>query len=64
MADAQHTSSTSVSVHDFWASKLNYNSCSSLAILLLDVFTTNAGRLGVSQTLNITYHAPALPYAS
>jgi hypothetical protein len=37
-------------------------SCSTLAIMLLDKSMGGPGRLGVSQSLNITYHAPALPF--
>lgn len=34
-----------------------------MPIALLNLATTGTGDLGVSQSLNILYHAPAVPYA-
>lgn len=38
-------------------------SCSSMPIALLNLATTGKGDLGVSQSLNIIYHAPAVTFA-
>ncbi|KAN0097148.1 HotDog domain containing protein [Tylopilus felleus] len=42
-------------------SALLIDNCSSMPIALLNLATTGTGDLGVSQSLNILYHAPAVP---